>query len=60
TLRVQPPDAAKHFVEKTGFGCSHWMKSGFQRDNLAQIGNSSSQMKVFCGTTNNQNQSGKK
>ncbi len=23
TLRVQPSDAAKHFVEKTGFGCSH-------------------------------------
>ena len=22
-FRVQPPDAAKHFVEKTGFGCSH-------------------------------------
>ena len=23
TFRVQPPDAAKHFVEKTGFCCSH-------------------------------------
>ena len=23
TLRVQPPDAAKHFVEKTGFGRCH-------------------------------------
>jgi hypothetical protein len=23
TFRVQPPDAAKHFVEKTGFGRSH-------------------------------------
>ena len=22
-FRVQPPDAAKHFVEKTGFGCCH-------------------------------------
>ena len=27
TFRVQPPNAAKHFVEKTGFGCSHWIKS---------------------------------
>ena len=26
-FRVQPPDAAKHLVEKTGFGCSHWLKS---------------------------------
>ena len=28
-FRVQPPDAAKHFVEKTGFGRSHWMKLKF-------------------------------
>ena len=27
SFRVQPPDAAKHFVKKTGFGCSHWRKS---------------------------------
>jgi hypothetical protein len=29
------------------------MKSGFQRDKLAQTGNSSSQMKVLCGTAEN-------
>jgi hypothetical protein len=29
------------------------MKSGFQRDKLAQTGNSSSQMKVVCGTAEN-------
>ena len=24
---IQPPDAAQHFVEKTGFACGHWLKS---------------------------------
>jgi hypothetical protein len=36
TFRVQPPDAAKHLVEKTGFGRWHWKKSRLQRDNLTQ------------------------
>ena len=27
TFRVQPPDAAKHFVEKTGFGHRHCMNA---------------------------------
>ena len=26
TLCVQPTNAAKHLVKKTGFGCSHWLK----------------------------------
>jgi hypothetical protein len=35
------------------------MKSGFQRDKLAQTGNSSSQMKANCGTAENRIQTAK-
>src|SRR5258706_6866387 len=42
-FRVQPPDAAKDFVEKTGFGCSHWIKSMFKSGKMAQYTDSSNQ-----------------
>jgi len=42
-FRVQPSDTAKHFVEKTGFGCSHWRKSIFKSSKMAHKRNTSSQ-----------------
>ena len=43
SLCVQPPDAAKHFIKKTGFSCCHWLIQQFNGGKLAQLNYSSNQ-----------------